>query len=144
MVDVSAKAPNLRTATAEAFVRIGEEVAAQLRESGATAKGNVLEVAQLAGIMAAKRTDQLIPLCHSIPVNHVSVDATLDGATIRIEATAKTSAKTGVEMEALTAASVAALTVYDMCKAVSKGIVIECVRLLEKTGGKSGEWKRKA
>ena len=144
MVDVSAKAPNLRTATAEALVRIGGEVAELLRESGATAKGNVIEVARLAGIMAAKRTDQLIPLCHSIPVDQVVVDAELEGETIRIEATAKTSAKTGVEMEALTAASIAALTVYDMCKAASKGIVIERVRLLEKTGGKSGDWERDA
>ena len=142
MVDVSGKASNLRTATAEALVRVGAEVARQLGENGATAKGNVMEVARLAGIMAAKRTDQLIPLCHSIPVDHVSVDATLEGETIRIEAVAKTSAKTGVEMEALTAASVAALTVYDMCKAAGKGIVIEHVRLLEKTGGKSGEWRR--
>lgn len=141
MVDVSGKAPTMRTATAEAIVRVGDRVADLLRRDGTTAKGHVLETAQLAGIMAAKRTDQLVPLCHAIPIEHVSVHAALDNAVVRIEARAKTSAKTGVEMEALTAAAVAALTVYDMCKAVSKGIVIERVRLLEKTGGKSGDWR---
>ena len=141
MVDVSAKVANVRSATAEAIVRVGDQVADVIRREGTTAKGNVLETARLAGIMAAKHTGQLIPLCHNIPVDRVSVDAALEDTVVRIEATAKTSAKTGVEMEALTAAAVAALTVYDMCKAVSKGIVIERVRLLEKTGGKSGDWR---
>ena len=140
MVDVSEKSPNERTAVAEAIVRVGGEVAEVLRREGATAKGNVAQAARLAGIMAAKRVDELIPLCHSLPLDHVAVDAELEGDAIRITATAKTTSKTGVEMEALTAASVAALTVYDMCKAITKGIVIERVRLLRKTGGKSGEW----
>ena len=144
MVDVSEKSANARAATAEARVRVGSEVADVLRREGGTGKGNVFEVARLAGIMAAKRTDELIPLCHSLPMDHVAVDLTLDGDAVRITASAKTSAKTGVEMEALTAASVAALTVYDMCKAVTKGMVIESVRLIEKTGGKSGTWRRDA
>ena len=144
MVDVSSKAANVRTAKAEAIVRVGPEVAEVLRKQGATAKGNVLEAARLAGIMAAKRTDELIPLCHSLPVDHVAVDAALEGDAVRIVASAKTTAKTGVEMEAMAAASVAALTVYDMCKAITKGIVIESVRLLEKTGGKSGDWRSDA
>ena len=141
MVDVSPKTANVRAAKAEALVRVGPEVADVLRREGATAKGNVMEAARLAGIMAAKRTDQLIPLCHSLPLDHVAVDAALEGDVVRIIAEAKTTAKTGVEMEALTAAAVAALTVYDMCKAVTKGMVIESVRLLEKTGGKSGDWR---
>ena len=144
MVDVSSKAANVRTAKAEAIVRVGPEVAEVLRKQGATAKGNVMEAARLAGIMAAKRTDELIPLCHSLPVDHVAVDAALEGDAVRIVASAKTTAKTGVEMEAMAAASVAALTVYDMCKAITKGIVIESVRLLEKTGGKSGDWRSDA
>ena len=144
MVDVSSKAANVRTAKAEAIVRVGPEVAEVLRKQGATAKGNVMEAARLAGIMAAKRTAELIPLCHSLPVDHVAVDAALEGDAVRIVASAKTTAKTGVEMEAIAAASVAALTVYDMCKAITKGIVIESVRLLEKTGGKSGDWRSDA
>ena len=141
MVDVSSKPVTERTATAEAIVRVGDRVADMLRRHGTSAKGPVLETARVAGIMAAKRVDGLIPLCHAMPIEHVSVQAALHGEVVRIEAKAKTSGKTGVEMEALTAAAVAALTVYDMCKAVSKGIVIESVRLLEKTGGKSGHWQ---
>ena len=142
MVDVSGKAPTVRVAAAEAVVRVGDEVAEMLRGGGgATAKGNVFEAARLAGIMAAKRTDELIPLCHTLGVEHVAVETALEGTAVRITATAKTSAKTGVEMEAMSAAAVAALTVYDMCKAVTKGMVIERVRLLSKTGGKSGHWR---
>ena len=140
MVDVSAKTPTARTATAEALVRVGQQVAEVLGPNRATAKGNVFETARIAGIMAAKQTDRLIPLCHGLPIEHVSVELELDRDAVRITATAKTTAKTGVEMEAMTAASVAALTVYDMCKAITKGIVIEHVRLLSKTGGKSGDW----
>jgi cyclic pyranopterin phosphate synthase len=140
MVDVSGKEATARTAAAEAIVRVGPELANLLRRSGATAKGPVLQTARIAGILAAKRTDQLIPLCHPIPLEHVSVEAALEGDAVRVTARAKTSAKTGVEMEALTAAAVAALTIYDMGKAVTKGIVIERVRLLDKTGGESGHW----
>jgi cyclic pyranopterin phosphate synthase len=141
MVDVSGKDDTQRIATAEAFVRMRPETLA-LIQSGGMAKGDVLATARIAGIMAAKRTPDLIPLCHPLPVTGVTVElAPADGSRLRITATVKTTGKTGVEMEALTAASVAALTVYDMCKAVEKGMVIESVRLLEKVGGKSGEWR---
>jgi len=140
MVDVSAKSVSERSATAAATVVVSARTEALLRER-ALPKGDVLVAAQIAGILAAKRTAELIPLCHSLPLSSVDVAFSWSGpGRLEIRATAKTSAQTGVEMEALTAASVAALTVYDMVKAVEKGVVIERVRLLEKRGGKSGTW----
>jgi len=142
MVDVGGKAATARTARAEAFVRLNEDAANALR-GAALAKGDAFAAAQLAGIMAAKRTGELIPLAHPIPLGAVDVSFAWDDATtLRIESRATTFGQTGVEMEAMVAASVAALTIYDMCKAVDKGIAIERVRLIEKTGGKSGEWRR--
>ena len=142
MVDVGAKAATARTARAEARVRLSPDAADALR--GATlAKGDAFAAAQLAGIMAAKRTGELIPLAHPIPLGAVDVTFDWDDATtLRIGSRATTVGQTGVEMEALVAASIAALTIYDMCKAVDKGIVVEQVRLVEKTGGKSGDWRR--
>lgn len=139
MVDVSGKAGTRRTARAHAFVRISREALEQLP---ANPKGNPLEVARIAGILAAKRTSELIPLCHSLPLSHADVDLAIEAEGIRIHTTASTAAQTGVEMEALTAASVAALTVYDMLKALDKRIEIQDVFLLEKTGGKSGDFQR--
>jgi cyclic pyranopterin phosphate synthase len=141
MVDVGAKAVTHRTARASARVRMPANVAAALR-SATLPKGDAFVTAQIAGILAAKRTGELIPLCHPLPLDAVDVTFAweTDGA-LRVDARATTTAKTGVEMEALVAASVAALTIYDMCKAVDKGIVIEQVRLEEKTGGKSGDWR---
>jgi cyclic pyranopterin monophosphate synthase len=138
MVDVSAKTATRREATASAFVALSKEVLAALPQNP---KGNPLEVARFAGIQAAKRTADLIPMCHPLPLSYIDVTAAVAEGGIRIKATAATTANTGVEMEALTAASVAALTIYDMCKALDKGIVIERVRLLEKSGGKSGDWR---
>lgn len=140
MVDVGDKPATDRVAVAEAFVRVSPALAARIRENS-LAKGNVLEVARLAGIQAAKRTDELIPLCHSLPLDVVDVRATLEGERVRIRAEARTHARTGVEMEALTAAAVAALTVIDMGKAVDKGMVIEGLRVIEKRGGRSGEYR---
>ena len=140
MVDVGGKAIAERTARAEAAVRLGPEIAAQLAQNGATAKGPVLGTARLAGIMAAKRTSELIPLCHQIPLDTVHIEMSLAKETVHISASVRCRHTTGVEMEALTAVTFAALTVYDMCKAVGKGIVIEEIRLREKTGGKSGDW----
>jgi cyclic pyranopterin phosphate synthase len=140
MVDVSSKGASSRTARAEALVRMSPEAAAALRQA-TLPKGDAFVTAQLAGIMAAKQTAALIPLAHPLPLAKVDVTFGWSGdATLRIEATAHTVAQTGVEMEAMVAASVAALTIYDMTKAVDKGIVVESVRLLEKTGGKSGHW----
>ena len=139
MVDVSDKRETKRTARAHAFVRMREEV---LRQLASNPKGNPLEVARVAGIMAAKRTADLIPMCHPLPVSHADVDLTIESHGVRIETLVSTTAVTGVEMEALTAATVAALTVYDMTKALDKGIEIVEVYLLEKTGGKSGDWRR--
>jgi cyclic pyranopterin monophosphate synthase len=141
MVDTSAKEATERRAVATARVLMSPETLAAVREHR-TPKGDPLEAARIAGIMAAKRTAELIPLCHPLPLTHVEVRAELSDSGVRIEAEAATRAQTGVEMEALTAATVAALTVYDMCKAVDKGITITDVRLEEKTGGKSGEYKR--
>ncbi len=141
MVDVGHKAPTERTARAEAIVRVGAPIASQLQRTGAVAKGGVLETARLAGIMAAKQTSNLIPLCHQIPLSVVSIEATLEGDTVRLKSFVRCHHTTGVEMEAMTAVAVAALTVYDMCKAAGKGITIEAVRLLEKRGGKSGTWQ---
>jgi len=141
MVDVSGKTPTTREAVAEAVVIMSPETLA-LAQGGA-AKGDVLGVARLAGIMGAKRTADLIPLCHPLPLDKVSVDLVADLALpgVRITATARTTGRTGVEMEALTAASVAALTVYDMLKAAQKDMRIEGIRLLKKTGGKSGTFE---
>jgi cyclic pyranopterin monophosphate synthase len=139
MVDVSGKEITPRTAAAHAFVAMRPEVLAALPENK---KGNPLEIARIAGIMAAKKTADLIPLCHQLPLSHVSVVFDLTEKGIEITATATTTAQTGVEMEALTAACVAALTVYDMTKALDKGIEISEVHLLEKTGGKSGTYRR--
>jgi len=141
MVDTSGKAQTARRAVASARVLMSAETVAALR-AGRTPKGDPLEAARIAGIMAAKRTAELIPLCHPLPLTHADVRAELRDDGVYLEAEASTTAQTGVEMEALTAASVAALTVYDMCKAVEKGMTITDVRLEEKTGGKSGTWKR--
>jgi cyclic pyranopterin phosphate synthase len=143
MVDVSDKAVTARTATARARVVMAPATLAMIVD-GTAKKGDVLGVARLAGIMGAKRTADLIPLCHPLPVTSVKVDLTPDTAAsaVEIEATVKTTGQTGVEMEALTAASVAALTVYDMCKAVDRGMLIEGLRVTHKAGGKSGEFSQ--
>ena len=142
MVDVSAKAESARIATAAARVLMQPATAA-LIESRGVKKGDVLSIAQLAGIMGAKRTPELIPLCHPIALSSVAVTLTLDraGSAVEIAATCKTTGKTGVEMEALTAVAVAALTVYDMCKAVDRGMRITDIRLTHKSGGKSGTYR---
>ena len=142
MVDVTGKEPTRRVARAEAFVMMSPSTLKLLR-GNALPKGNALETARIAGIQAAKKTSDLIPLCHPLPLTHVDVSITIVRGGVRLESTASTKAETGVEMEALAAAAIAALTLYDMCKAVEKGISIEKVRLLEKTGGKSGHWVRK-
>jgi cyclic pyranopterin phosphate synthase len=139
MVDVGGKQPTRRTATATAFVELSPQVIAALPRNP---KGDPLEVARFAGIQAAKRTSELIPMCHPLALTHVDVQVVLEGAGVRITATASTFGVTGVEMEALTAASVAALTVYDMTKALDKAIVIREVQLESKTGGKSGDYSR--
>ena len=141
MVDVSAKADTVREARAEAYVRMAPETL-QMILSGQHHKGDVFATARIAGIQAAKRTWELIPLCHPLLLSKVEVSLTAlpDTHQVRIESLCKLSGKTGVEMEALTAASVAALTIYDMCKAMQKDMVIETVRLLEKRGGKSGHF----
>ena len=141
MVDVSGKQPSKRTATASAFVELSAAVLAALP---ANPKGNPLEVARIAGIQAAKRTSDLIPMCHPLPLTHVDVQTEVMTEGVRITATAATTGATGVEMEALTAAAVAALTVYDMTKALDKAIVIHNVQLESKTGGKSGDYSRSA
>lgn len=140
MVDVSAKPETRRTARAHAFVRIAPRVLRKLPENP---KGNPLEIARIAGITAAKRTSELIPLCHPLRISHADVELTLEKQGVRIVSSAATTGPTGVEMEALTAASIAALTVYDMTKALDKSIAIEDLYLLEKTGGKSGDFRRK-
>ncbi len=140
MVDVSSKAVTARTARAQARVVMSAEAARALRDA-TLAKGDAFVAAQLAGIMAAKQTGTLIPLAHPLPLAHADVRFSWeDERTLAIEAVASTSAQTGVEMEAMVAASIAALTIYDMAKALDKAIRIESVRLLEKTGGKSGRW----
>jgi len=140
MVDVSAKPETRRFARAHAFVRIRPAV---LKRLPSNPKGNPLEIARIAGISAAKKTSELIPLCHPLPLTHADVDVQVEKHGVRITATAATTAQTGVEMEALTAATVAALTVYDMTKALDKSIEISDIFLLEKTGGKSGDFKRR-
>ncbi len=142
MVDVGNKPETAREAVARGEVLVGAETLAVIR-SGAGGKGDVLAVAQLAGIMAAKRTAELIPLCHPIGLTGIDVRLTAAGAgRVLIEARIRTAGRTGAEMEALTAVSVAALTVYDMCKAIDRGMVIGSIRLVRKSGGKSGEWRR--
>jgi cyclic pyranopterin monophosphate synthase len=141
MVDVSAKDVTSRQALASAFVAMSAETVRIVREGGLS-KGDALGVAKIAGIMAAKKTPELIPLCHPLAITGIEVELKLEEGGVRIAATVKTADRTGVEMEALTAASVAALTVYDMCKAVDKGIRIEYVELVSKLGGKSGPWSR--
>ena len=140
MVDVSAKTPSRREARAHAFVRIRPAVLKKLPQNP---KGNPLEIARFAGIAAAKKTSELIPLCHPLMLTHADVDARVEARGVRIVASASTTGQTGVEMEALTAAAVAALTVYDMTKALDKSIEIQDLYLLEKTGGKSGAFQRR-
>src|SRR5437016_14081502 len=143
MVDVTAKNETVRVAKAEAFVEMSASTVKLLRENGLP-KGNAIEVARIAGIQGGKKTSELIPLCHPLALTHLDVSIEVTDSGARIETVARTRAETGVEMEALTAATVAALTLYDMCKAVEKGISIGPVRLLEKSGGKSGHWVRKS
>lgn len=139
MVDVSAKSDTRRTAKARGFVRLSKAVLRALPENP---KGDPLEVARVAGIMAAKRTHDLIPMCHPLALSHVDVSMAVKKDGVEITSSVTTTGPTGVEMEALTAVSVAALTVYDMTKALDKGITIENICLIEKTGGKSGKWRR--
>ncbi len=141
MVDVGGKATTRRSATASAVVRTSSSVIRAIRQQ-AVAKGDVLAVARIAGIQAAKRTDELIPLCHSLPLDAVEVELILGRAEVRIRATASVEGRTGVEMEALMAVTAAALTVYDMCKAIDRGMVIDTVQLETKSGGRSGHWQR--
>ncbi len=140
MVDVSAKAVTHREAVAEGVITMSAEARAAIRD-GTSKKGDVLAVARIAGIMAAKKTSDLIPLCHPIALSSVAVELDLTDTGVRVSATARTSGQTGVEMEALTAASVALLTIYDMAKALDKAMVIGGVRLLAKSGGRSGDWR---
>ncbi len=144
MVDVSSKESNLRTASADAEVILNRELLLLIKE-GSLEKGDVLSVSRIAGIQAAKKTSELIPLCHNIFISSVAVDFVIDEkeTSIKIKSTVKTNSQTGVEMEALTSVSVAALTIYDMCKAVDKSIVIKNIHLLSKTGGKSGTYAAK-
>lgn len=141
MVDVGAKPETRREATAECFVRMAPDTVRALREA-TLVKGDPLGVARVAGIMGAKRTPDLIPLCHPLPLTSVEVDFEVGEGGVRVEATARVSGHTGVEMEALTAAAVAGLTLIDMVKSLEKGVELERVRLLRKSGGRSGEWRR--
>jgi cyclic pyranopterin phosphate synthase len=141
MVDVSDKAVTLREAVARGRITMSKEALKTVRRGGIT-KGNPLETARLAGIMAAKQTAALIPLCHPLPISHIDVRLTAVRDGYDIESRVRTTAPTGVEMEALTAVAIAALTVYDMVKAIDKGMIIGDVRLMKKTGGKSGTWTR--
>ena len=143
MVDVGGKPVTDRRAVARAVVRMAPATAATV-ERGDAPKGDVIGTARLAGIQAAKRTAELIPLCHPLPLDHVDVEARVADDRVVIEATAAGTARTGVEMEAMTAAAVAALTVYDMVKGLERGVEIATVHLLEKSGGRSGEWRRGA
>lgn len=143
MVDISMKSETARTATAFARVSVSKKLYQQIRKNEVV-KGDVLAIAKIAGIQAAKKTSELIPLCHNILISRIDLDLKLNSKnhTIEIISYAKTVSRTGIEMEALTAVSIAALTVYDMCKAVDKSIIIEEIKLLTKTGGKSGNYKR--
>ncbi len=143
MVDVTGKPVTAREATAAAFVAMGSETRAAVMD-GALDKGDALEVARLAGVMAAKRTSELIPLCHPLPLGAVDVELAATDAGIEVRATVKTNERTGVEMEAMTAVTVAALTLYDMVKSIERGVQITHVRLLSKSGGRSGKWVRPA
>jgi cyclic pyranopterin monophosphate synthase len=140
MVDVGGKAETVRIAIASGRIRMSAEALAAIREGGVP-KGDVLAAARIAGIMAAKKTAELIPLCHPLALDAVAVDFAIEGDGVRATATASLTGRTGVEMEAMTATSIALLTIYDMAKAVDKGMVIEQVRLIEKRGGKSGNWR---
>jgi cyclic pyranopterin phosphate synthase len=140
MVDVGGKPATARSATASGRIRLSPAALAAVRD-GSGPKGDVLAAARIAGIMAAKRTGELIPLCHPLALDAATVDFAFEDNALRVTARASLTGRTGVEMEALTAASVALLTVYDMAKAIDKGLVIEDIRLLEKTGGKSGDWR---
>jgi cyclic pyranopterin monophosphate synthase len=140
MVDVSAKAETVREAIAEGRIIMSAEALAAIRE-GATKKGDVLATARIAGIMGAKRTSDLIPLCHPLPLSKISVDFAFEENGIRATGTARLTGTTGVEMEALTAVSIALLTLYDMAKALDKSMIVSDIRLLSKTGGKSGNWR---
>ena len=142
MVDVAAKGQTLRNATATAKVFMSQDTVAKLNE-GEVPKGDVFAAARIAGIQASKRTSELIPLCHPLAINAVSVDLAVHDDHVAIEARVSIEGKTGIEMEALTACSVAALTIYDMCKSIDKAMVISEISLQEKTGGKSGPYKRK-
>ena len=139
MVDVSAKADTLRTAIAQSQVELTAAIVAAITDYNLP-KGDLYATARIAGIQAAKKCSDLIPLCHPLPLSKITVDIELQGNSLLITALCKTTGKTGVEMEALTAASVAALTVYDMCKGLDKGMIIRDTKLLEKSGGKSGDW----
>ena len=141
MVDVSSKAPSSRQAVAEAFLSMAGDTIDAIRE-GTLSKGDALAVAKVAGIMAAKKTPELIPLCHQIAIDSVDVNFELTDEGVRVIATARAVDRTGVEMEALIAAAIASLTIYDMCKSLDKSVVINDVRLVSKTGGKSGDWHR--
>ncbi len=141
MVDVSQKKISKRVAIAEGYVHMKRETISMIK-TGTAKKGNVLTTAKIAGIMAAKKTSELIPLCHNISLDHVDVNFEIIEDHVKITSAVTCSAKTGAEMEALTAVTVAALTIYDMCKAVDRAIVIKDICLLEKRGGKSGAWKR--
>lgn len=143
MVDVGAKPATERRAVARAVVRMAPETCAAVADGDAP-KGDVIAVARIAGIQAAKRTGELIPLCHPVGLDHVDVEASFDveAGLIALTATASVTARTGIEMEAMTAASIAALTVYDMVKGLERGVVVERVELLEKSGGRSGHWAR--
>lgn len=143
MVDVSTKPETVRAATARGRVRMASETAALVRERRAT-KGDVVAIAELAGLQGAKRTADLIPLCHPLPLDAVSVAVEPDDEGLTVVATARTTGRTGVEMEAMTAVSVACLTIYDMLKAVDRGMTIETIELVEKSGGRSGRWRREA
>ena len=141
MVDVADKDTTVREATAECVVRMAPDTVRAVREG--TAKGDALQVSRVAGIMAAKKTSELIPLCHPLPLTSVAVDFEYVTGGVRVVASARVIGQTGVEMEALTAAAVAGLTLIDMTKGIERGVYLESVRLLEKSGGRSGTWKRK-
>lgn len=143
MVDVTGKSPTVREATAAGFVRCGEQVVSALR-SGTAPKGDVLAVARIAGILGAKRTAELLPLAHIIGVHGATVDLAVEDDGVRVEATIRTADRTGVEMEAMTAVSVAALAIVDMVKGMDRTVEIENVRLIAKSGGRSGDWRRPA
>jgi cyclic pyranopterin phosphate synthase len=142
MVDVGAKPASRRRAVAEAWIAIGPKIEERIRQRGGLAKGNVLETARIGGIMAAKQAALLIPMCHPLPIDAIDVETRMEGGRVHVVAHVATKARTGVEMEAMTAAAVAALTVYDMVKSAGPGVEIGPVRLLEKEGGKSGHWVR--